>query len=197
MIHFKSRIWYTNNVLDDGNNEPSQPRVDQQACTIKQKLSVKSPPKAKRTNSPKPSIPCKRHASIDRTQAEQNSTRIANDMELDGDGSVLTAKECYEIRIGDDEAVKRYLNQQLELISQQALKGILKAWIKATEEKKQSRHPYNSGNKAEKSELLYGEGRSGEISKPYWWPGPECRHKEPDHLYKKGKCPSTILFHLF
>jgi hypothetical protein len=58
---------------------------------------------------------------------------------------------------------------------QRACKGIAKAWIKAVEPMKQSNHPYaGSDEKA-----------------PDWWPKRDgldkIRHKEPDHLFKRGQ----------
>lgn len=96
MIRLKSRIHYTNNILDDGKSESLQPYVDHQACIIKQKLLVESPSKPKQINHPKPSIPCKRRASVIQTEVEQNSTRVASNMKLDDDDSAF--KESFEIQ---------------------------------------------------------------------------------------------------
>lgn len=84
------------------------------------------------------------------------------------------------IRIGDSDVVWNFYQQRFKNCQQTACKLIAKAWVKAVEPKKQSHHPYTG--KDEKA--------------PEWWPKPwgpsnldRVRHKEPDHLYKKGSSP--------
>jgi hypothetical protein len=85
------------------------------------------------------------------------------------------------IRIGDSDLVWKFYEQRFKNCQQTACKLIAKAWVKAVEPKKQSHHPYTG--KDEKA--------------PEWWPKPwgnmkdeRVRHKEPDHLYKKGSNPA-------
>lgn len=80
------------------------------------------------------------------------------------------------IAIGDDAARDEVYRQCLKDIQQNGCKVIGKAWVKLLEPKKQSTYPYTKG--AQK--------------RPPWWPamtGPnKIRHKEPDHLHKRGMC---------
>jgi hypothetical protein len=81
------------------------------------------------------------------------------------------------IVVGNDKELWEFYETRFRGIQQSACKLIAKAWIKAVEPKKQSTHPYTG--KDEKA--------------PDWWPqawgdgkDDRVRHKEPDHLYKKG-----------
>lgn len=82
------------------------------------------------------------------------------------------------ITISDEKALWAFYEERFKTIQQTACKLIAKAWVKAVEPKKQSTHPYT--------------GRDEKA--PEWWPRPwgpnqehRVRHKEPDHLYKRGK----------
>lgn len=82
------------------------------------------------------------------------------------------------ITISDDKELWAFYEQRFKNIQQSACKLIAKAWVKAVEPKKQSTHPYTGSD--EKA--------------PDWWPKPwgptkdeRVRHKEPDHLYKRGQ----------
>lgn len=95
----------------------------------------------------------------------------------DRDPPVAISATKKPIRIGDSNAVWNFYQQRFRNCQQTACKLIAKAWVKAVEPKKQSHHPYTG--KDEKA--------------PDWWPKPwgtmkdeRVRHKEPDHLYKKG-----------
>jgi hypothetical protein len=79
--------------------------------------------------------------------------------------------------ISNHEEVWDFYEQCFKNCQQTACKLIAKAWIKAVEPKKQSTYPYTKAD--EKA--------------PEWWPKPwgaaenqRVRHKEPDHLYKRG-----------
>lgn len=81
------------------------------------------------------------------------------------------------LRIGNDQALWDFYEERFKNCQQTACKLIAKAWVKAVEPKKQSAHPYTGSD--EKA--------------PEWWPKPwgpseteRVRHKEPDHLLKKG-----------
>lgn len=81
------------------------------------------------------------------------------------------------IRVCDHNALWKFYDQRFKSCQQSACKLIAKAWVKAVEPKKQSTHPYTGSD--EKA--------------PDWWPKPwgtskeeKVRHKEPDHLYKRG-----------
>lgn len=90
----------------------------------------------------------------------------------------MTVSSRKGIKVGDSEAVWNFYEQRFKNCQQTACKLIAKAWVKAVEPKKQSTHPYTGSD--EKA--------------PDWWPKPwgptkddKVRHKEPDHLYKRGK----------
>lgn len=93
------------------------------------------------------------------------------------DDARVTIPAQTKTRIADADAVWGLYVQLLKNCQQEACKLIAKAWIKAVEPKKQTKHPYNGGDR----------------TAPDWWPKPwglakdsKVRHKEPDHLYKRG-----------
>lgn len=82
------------------------------------------------------------------------------------------------LKIGDSTEVWKLYDQRFRNCQQTACKLIAKAWVKVVEPKKQTNHPYTGSD--EKA--------------PDWWPKPwgptkeqKVRHKEPDHLYKRGE----------
>lgn len=86
------------------------------------------------------------------------------------------------VEISDSQAVWDAYVQGFKNCQQTLCKLIAKAWVKAVEPKKQTAHPYTKND----------EGA------PDWWPKPwgptkdeKVRHKEPDHLYKRGMLPSA------
>lgn len=97
------------------------------------------------------------------------------------------------VRVDDEEQLERIVDTRLRQMQQIACKTIAKPWIKAKEPQKQTKYPYNGGQRKEEARELYGKENLGEINKPPWWPSTEgwpyrgCRHKEPDHLKKPGK----------
>lgn len=95
----------------------------------------------------------------------------------DDDAPIPITSSKKGIRIGNSDEVWKFYDQRFRNCQQTACKLIAKAWVKAVEPKKQSNHPYTGSD--EKA--------------PDWWPKPwgptrdeKVRHKEPDHLYKKG-----------
>lgn len=88
------------------------------------------------------------------------------------------------LKIGDAKHVWDFYDQRFRNCQQTACKLIAKAWVKVVEPKKQTNHPYTGQDERA----------------PEWWPKPwgttkeeKVRHKEPDHLYKKGK-PSIAMY---
>jgi hypothetical protein len=88
------------------------------------------------------------------------------------------------IKIGNSKDVWDFYEQRFKNCQQTACKLIAKAWVKAVEPKKQSNHPYTGSD--EKA--------------PDWWPKPwgptkddKVRHKEPDHLYKRGTSAMSLV----
>lgn len=91
---------------------------------------------------------------------------------LSRSASVASVGTCTPIRFPTEEAVDAYLTGKFEELQQAGCKRVAKAWIKSLEPKKQTRFPYQLGDK----------------SKPAWWPA-DIRHREPDHLLKGGASP--------
>ncbi|KAF4123186.1 Protein of unknown function (DUF2841) [Geosmithia morbida] len=96
---------------------------------------------------------------------------------IDDDDVPNPPKMRRAIRVQDSPALWSFYDQRFKSCQQSACKLIAKAWVKAVEPKKQSTHPYTGSD--EKA--------------PDWWPKPwgttkedKVRHKEPDHLYKRG-----------
>jgi len=79
------------------------------------------------------------------------------------------------VNTSSQHEVNNYLFNCFEEFQQIPCKILAKQWIKIIEPRKQSRHPYNQGDKA----------------KPYWWPS-SARHKEPDHLKKDERISLLI-----
>lgn len=75
----------------------------------------------------------------------------------------------------NDREVNNFLFNCFDELQQIPCKLLAKQWIRVIEPRKQSRHPYNRGEK----------------SKPYWWPT-NARHKEPDHLKKNERISLLI-----
>lgn len=95
----------------------------------------------------------------------------------DEDQPMIVNSNRKHMKIGNDDDLWRYYEQRFKNLQQTACKMMAKAWVKAVEPKKQSTHPYTGSD--EKA--------------PDWWPKPwgptkedKVRHKEPDHLYKRG-----------
>ncbi len=93
------------------------------------------------------------------------------------------------LSIGEDADVSAFYTQRFMDLQQNSCKVIAKAFVKAIEPKKQTKHPYTGGSERA----------------PSWWPprppgGTRAtakegfvRHKEPDHLMKTGKNLSRYL----
>jgi hypothetical protein len=112
-----------------------------------------------------------------RPRGHHSYPRPANDD--DEPPPVIVTANKKGIRVGNSEEIWAFYEQRFKNCQQTACKLIAKAWVKAVEPKKQSNHPYTGSD--EKA--------------PDWWPKPwgptkddKVRHKEPDHLYKRGKC---------
>lgn len=94
---------------------------------------------------------------------------------------IVTSKKG--IKIGSSLEIWEFYGQRFRSLQQTACKLIAKTWVKTIEPRKQTTHPYTGSD--EKA--------------PEWWPKPfgpnkddRVRHKEPDHLYKKGLHPHTV-----
>ena len=97
----------------------------------------------------------------------------------------------------------------LKKLQQKGLKVVLKAILRKCHPQKQANFPYNGGKQQEQKVLYgdidYGERNPGLLTAPDYWlhqddwkPGPGhvptgCRHREPDHIYKPGKCCAFFL----
>lgn len=105
------------------------------------------------------------------TVATKASKRRGRDARDQYDDNQVASRRSISMTIGEHEAVNEYLTLLFETILQQAMKHILKCWIRAIESKKQTNFPYVKGHH------------------PDWWPE-GVRYKEPDHQLKHGKSGS-------
>jgi hypothetical protein len=110
-----------------------------------------------------------------RKRLRSSGMQVEDAAEDDGPAPTVSTKKA--IRVEEDKEIWAFYEQRFKNCQQTACKLIAKAWIKLVEPKKQSTHPYTG--KDEKA--------------PDWWPEPwgsskedKVRHKEPDHLYKRG-----------
>lgn len=170
--------------------------------------SVNSPLQRKRKTSDSFSMLCKGHKLTNLKEVGQcfSYADIEDDKAVassEDDAPLPSSEEYSPVKIGNKNAVKKFYEDIFSRIGQANLKSILKTWIKVIEPRKQSTYPYNGGSKAEASKMMFGEDNPGELTKPPWWPssmgregGSKCRHREPDHLTKKGEYLPQILFHL-
>lgn len=96
------------------------------------------------------------------------------------DGTIMSGKNMIRLRPDDSESIAGFLRDRLELLQQQALKRLAKAWIKAICPKKQARFPYKSKHQT--------DDPNWEQKRPDWWPPlRECEYTEPDHIDKLGR----------
>lgn len=100
------------------------------------------------------------------------------DSSFESEATASSSPAMRAITISDSDEVWKAYDERFKSIQQSACKLIAKAWVKAVEPKKQSTHPYTGADERA----------------PDWWPKPwgpnkeqRVRHKEPDHLYKRGK----------
>ena len=113
--------------------------------------------------------------------------------ENDDPSEFVDTRYCFtSIRVDDTDTIDRCIHERLNQIQQTGCKIVAKPWIKAREPRKQTKYPYNGGDKKEESIAAFGKDNPGELTKPPWWPDTAgwptkgCRHKEPDHLKKSG-----------
>lgn len=112
------------------------------------------------------------------TRQNRKRPRARHPVNDDDDVPVTVSTTRKGIKIGESNDVWEFYEQRFKNCQQTACKLIAKAWVKAVEPKKQSTHPYTGSD----------------ARAPDWWPKPwgptkedKVRHKEPDHLYKRGK----------
>lgn len=113
-----------------------------------------------------------------KTRKRQRVSGARRQVDYDDDTlHIPTVASTRAIELTDEDELWNFYEQRFKNCQQTACKLIAKAWIKAVEPKKQSTHPYTGSD--EKA--------------PDWWPQPwgpgkddRVRHKEPDHLYKRG-----------
>jgi hypothetical protein len=109
-----------------------------------------------------------------RKRPRQHAFRHPPDIAEDNQ-SAPVASAHKGIRLDNEAELWSFYAQRFKNCQQTACKLMSKAWIKAVEPKKQSNHPYTGA----------------EEKAPDWWPkvsegGERVRHKEPDHLFKRG-----------
>lgn len=130
-----------------------------------------------------------------------NSKGSDDDENSDFEELVDTQYSPTSIRIDNAVAIERCIDNQLKHMKQVGCRVVAKAWIKAKEPRKQTKYPYNGGDRKKEASGIYGNENTGELTKPPWWPSTEgwqrgegCRHKEPDHLKKAERL--ILLKHL-
>lgn len=112
------------------------------------------------------------------TRQGRKRMRARHPIDDDDDIPMTISTTRKGIKIGNSQDVWNFYEQRFKNCQQSACKLIAKAWVKAVEPKKQSTHPYTGSD----------------ARAPDWWPKPwgptkddKVRHKEPDHLYKRGE----------
>ncbi|KAL8927950.1 MAG: hypothetical protein Q9208_002025 [Pyrenodesmia sp. 3 TL-2023] len=122
---------------------------------------------------------------------EQNLADPSDDSDSDDENpwGWVSEEDAEDIRLGDTERITAFIRQTADYLGQMLLKTILKALIKLYEPAKQTRFPYNGGDRP--SDDPKNPGRD---TAPPWWPeqahwrdGFGCRHREPDHVFKKER----------
>ncbi|KAL8764210.1 MAG: hypothetical protein Q9184_000179 [Pyrenodesmia sp. 2 TL-2023] len=112
-----------------------------------------------------------------------------SDSEDENPWGLVSEEDAEDIRLGDTERITAFIRQTADYLGQLLLKTILKLMIKMYEPGKQTRFPYNGGDR--RSDDPANPGRD---TAPPWWPeqanwkgGFGCRHREPDHVFKKER----------
>jgi hypothetical protein len=123
------------------------------------------------------SVPTSRRpSSFDRPQGDLGLIRVGKrgaasldqDSSLEDDDQQCNVVPTVTLTLGAEDAILAFFTTTFKAIQQQALKQILKAWIKELEPHKQKHHPYK-----------------GKVLPPYW---PEqISFVEPDHQRTEGK----------
>ncbi|KAL2859819.1 uncharacterized protein BJX67DRAFT_386611 [Aspergillus lucknowensis] len=106
--------------------------------------------------------------------------KIHKDSALDARFSNQNSKSAQHtdkigLDIGKVDDFPKYYEYAFTSLPKENSSHLAKAIIKRIEPCKRARHPYNGG-----------KSRNPEKSKPNWWPE-DVRHREPDHLLKKGQ----------
>ncbi|EMR08537.1 hypothetical protein PNEG_03018 [Pneumocystis murina B123] len=105
-------------------------------------------------------------------QEDVNKNSLSVEVDTDDKSNEYVSGEVKyrSLVIGNTAEVIAFMESRFKQLQQSVCKIVAKAWIKVIEPKKQTRYPYNRGDK----------------SKPSWWPV-NIRHKEPDHLMKSER----------
>lgn len=125
----------------------------------------------------------RRPSSLDQSQAELGVVRVGkrgagstdqdSALELEDDEQQCNVIPTVTLTLGADDAILAFFTTTFKAIQQQALKQILKAWIKELEPHKQKHHPYK-----------------GKVLPPYW---PEqISFVEPDHQRTEDRIAVAI-----
>lgn len=137
------------------------------------------------------SAPCNEDTEAEGSDGEDNSTTEADaqqDVREEEDFSGV-AFDLTRVRVADVEKTYEDIFRKLQ---QRGLKQIIKAWLRRCHSSKQASFPYNGGKDAS-SYPDYDPQNPGKRTAPDYWPeqsdwdkGTGCRHREPDHIFKKG-----------
>jgi hypothetical protein len=123
----------------------------------------------------------RRPSSLNQSQGELGLVRVGKraastldqDSSLEDEDQQCNVVPTITLTLGAEDGILAFFTTTFKAIQQQALKQILKAWIKELEPHKQKHHPYK-----------------GKVLPPYW---PEqISFVEPDHQRTEGESYSLI-----
>ncbi|KAL9596112.1 MAG: hypothetical protein Q9219_006011 [cf. Caloplaca sp. 3 TL-2023] len=127
-------------------------------------------------------------ASTAISTADRGDGHNNGDSDSDDGEPVVFEEERDRLYLNDTEGIADFYVRCCQAIGQFHLKLILKAWIKVKEPSKQVRHPYNGGRNPSGD-----PDNKGHNTAPEWWPSQDhwqlglgCRHREPDHVGRRG-----------
>ena len=174
----------------DENSSREASVINRQSARGKRPLSLHDYPAKRR----KSGIRHHDHLQLPAKMVKDESNSDSEEEPDDADETVGACHIFEDIRIDDTSRVWGIIDARLRQMKQEHCKKVAKAWVKAKEPQKQSKYPYNGGNKKEESMYLFGKKMPGELTRPPWWcasegwqQGDGCRHREPDHQKKPGK----------
>lgn len=135
------------------------------------------------------------HQTTKAVSTEQEPADFCDTDDSEGDERerVIFEEESQHFRADERDKIAEHYRKAMAHGGQTWMRNLMKAWIKIREPGKQTNFPYNGG--PNRSDDPHNPGRN---TAPDWWccqehwqVGLGCRHKEPDHLWKRG-IPSRV-----
>lgn len=128
----------------------------------------------KRMSIPKSCMYQSHDSDLHNSHGRGNRSSVYNSGRFHDRSMCSAVQNTQQLIVGDEKEVTKFYHLRFKNLQQLACKVICKIFVKTIEPKKQARYPYTGG--AAKA--------------PPWWPltidDNAIRHKEPDHLYKRG-----------